>query len=147
MHGHDCVHTNANNTVNMPDPIQERFGYGRYTSSQCAATVRLDYISRIRLPAFVWSILQRRPESYCAKVAWIQSGWPGQVWAKWIWCFFWLQCDVAFRCFARSWCVWLFIIPLLGFNMLPYQMLLLGYDMCDVAFRYFAGLSLSLIHI
>ena len=24
--------------------------------------------------------------------------------------------------------------------MFPYQMLLLGYDMCDVAFRYFAGL-------
>ena len=37
-------------------------------------------------------------------------------------------------------CMWLFIIPLLGFNMLPYQMLLLGYDVCDVAFRFFAGL-------
>ena len=82
--GHDCVHANANNTVNVPDPIQKRFGYGRYTSSQCAATVRLDCISRIRLPEFVWSILQRRPESYWAKVAWIQSGWPGQVWAKWM---------------------------------------------------------------
>ena len=72
------MHANANNTVNVPDPIQKRFGYGRYTSSQCAATVRLDCISRIRLPEFVWSILQRRPES--GKLG--KSG-LGPIWMAW----------------------------------------------------------------
>ena len=38
-HGHDRVHTNANNTVNMLDPIQKRFGYGRYTYSPCASNL------------------------------------------------------------------------------------------------------------
>ena len=58
--------------------------YGHY--GQHAARIGLDHICWIHLPVsdFV-PFLQRRPRPYSAKLTWIQSGWPGQVWVKHIW--------------------------------------------------------------
>ena len=54
--------------------------------SQHAARIGPDQICRIQLPGSnSVPFLQKRPRSYCAKLAWIQSGWPGQVWAKQMW--------------------------------------------------------------
>ena len=67
--------------VNMLDPIQKRYSYGQY-----AGRIGQDHICWIQLPASNSDpFFQRRLGSYCAILAWIQSGWPGQVWAKCIW--------------------------------------------------------------
>ena len=67
--------------VNMPDPIQKRFGY-----SQRVARIRLDCICQIQpLASFSVPFLQRRHGPYCAKLTWIWSGCPGQALVKLIW--------------------------------------------------------------
>ena len=67
--------------VNMLDPIQKCYGYGQY-----AGRIGQDHICWIQLPASNSDpFFQRRLGSYCAILAWIQSGWPGQVLAKCIW--------------------------------------------------------------
>ena len=69
------------NSVNTPDPIRKRFGYG-----QRAVRIGPDRKCRIRLPAsFLVPVLQRRHGPHCAKPTRIRSEWPGQGLAKLIW--------------------------------------------------------------
>jgi len=56
--------------------------YGHY--SQCAARIGPDHICLIWLPTSCSiTYFLRKPSSYCAKPAHIQSGWPDWVLAKW----------------------------------------------------------------
>ena len=66
--------------VNMLDPIWKSFSYGQLwplwpaCSQNCARSYMPDLTSHNQL--------QKRPRSHCAKLIWIQSGWPGQVLGK-----------------------------------------------------------------
>ena len=67
--------------VNMPDQIWKCFGYG-----QCSVRIGLDQLCQTRLPASnLVPLFHRKPGPYCAKLAWIQSGWPVYILARCIW--------------------------------------------------------------
>ena len=71
---------NRPNLINMPDLIWKHFGHGQLwplwpaCSQNCARSYMPDLTSHNQL--------QKRPRSHCAKLIWIQSGWPGQVLGK-----------------------------------------------------------------
>ena len=63
-------------TVNMPDPIRKRFGYGQLWPLRPACSQNRP--ASVLVPCFVFCfVLQRRPGSYCVKPTQIRSGWPG----------------------------------------------------------------------
>ena len=79
------------NSVNMPDPIRNRFGYGqlwplRPACSQNRALIvyaRSDFSHPFQI--IIYLFFQRRQGSYCAEPTRIRSGWSGQGLAKQIW--------------------------------------------------------------
>ena len=74
-------------SVNMPDPIRKRFGYGKlWPLRPFSRQNGPDRIFLVPLPASdSVPFFQRRPGSYCAKPTRIRYGLPGQVLAKLIW--------------------------------------------------------------
>ena len=65
----------------MPNLIQKCFDY----YGQCAARIGPDPMCQIQLHTSNLFLFQRRPESCCAKLVLIWSGWPGQVLDKHTW--------------------------------------------------------------
>ena len=87
------------NPVNMPDPIQKRFGYGQLWPTCGHNRARSNILHPIP-----FRFLKRRHGWYCTKSTRVRSGWPCQSLAKGIWSGSKLVCKNQGTSFWQSWC-------------------------------------------